>query len=266
MAGNVPPGWNSKPPKVVPKSVLGTPKGAVSLSPEKYEALIKQQGVRVRVWRSATCPNVKDISSAQHEIDCKICNGGHGFVDVLPIETIAVIQNQALEKLQNVEGVLDGNTVAATFQLGVELQYFTLVELCDFTDIFYQLVKRQRGAIDVLNYKACRVNFVMDSSGKMYQQDSDFILDENGCIKWNAGKGPTPETIYTIHFEVAQQFRAIRAIHVNRFTQDGRKSDSVKFIKMPEQWVLQRSYLVDRKDRTGNELSSNLIRNKDNAE
>jgi hypothetical protein len=259
MSNDVP-GWRSKPSKIITKEELGTKKGGVSFDPAKFDTLIQQQGVRVKIFRSAFCPNVKDISSQQHNIDCQICKG-HGFIDLYPKQALAVLQNQDFSKIHNPEGFVDGNTVSATFERGIELQYYTLVELCDFTDIFFDLIKRQRGNVDVLRYKACNVNFLMDSTGKQYLKDSDYSIDENGSIKWVPAKAPPVDTIYTIHYEIPLRYRAIRAMHTNRYVQDGRKSDSVTMVKMSEQWSLVRDYLVDRTDKNGVPLKPNVIKN-----
>lgn len=257
-----PPGWNPKPNVQVGKAQLGTPKGGVTFNVENFDKLITQQGMRVKVYRTMLCPNVKSIDGGEHEIDCKLCNG-NGFVDSHPISTMAIIQSQELEKVHKAEGYWDGNSVSMTFSRGIELQYFALVELCDFTDIFYERIKRQQGPVDRLKYKACRINVVLDKNGKFYQVDSDFELDSTGSIRWKPDRGPNPGVIYSIHYESAVQFRAIRAMHVNRFVQDGRKAAEITMTKMPEQWMLQKEFLVKRRDKAGNELSPNLIRDPD---
>ena len=257
-----PVGWNSKPAVKVPKSELGSSKGRVQLKPEKIQDLINQQGVRVKVYRSMLCPNVKSIDGGEHEIDCPICHG-NGFADLRPICTVAFIQTQDLTKVHNAEGYWDGNTVAATFLPGIELQYFTLVELPDFTDIFYERIKRQQGPIDNLKYKALCVNVVLDSDGKEYFAGNDFDIDVNGSIRWKVDRGPLPGTIYSIHYEMTVQFRAIKAMHVNRFLQVSARSTDVEMTKQPEQWMLQKEFFVKRKDAQGNELNANLIRDPD---
>lgn len=255
-----PQGWNQKPPVQLAAKPTG---GRVDIDPAKFEQLIQEKGVRVKVYRTVFCPNVKSIDGGEHNIDCDLCNGS-GFLDTRPICTLAFIQNQALEKLPFVEGMVDGNSVAATFPMGIELQYFTLVELEDFTEIYFQRVKRQEGDIDVLKYKAHRVNLCIDQYGKEYFQDNDFCIDPNGCIKWNPNKGPNPGDIYSIHYEASVQFRAVRAMHNNRFTQYLTKKDGggAVHVKLQEQWVLQKEYLVKRKDLDGNEILPNLIHEK----
>jgi hypothetical protein len=99
---------------------------------------------------------------------------------------------------------------------------------------------------------------MMDSTGKEYYQGIDFDLDQNGSIAWKSGKEPATGTIYSIHYEAHVQFRATKAMHSNRFTQVAVEG-GVKYVKMPEQWLLQKEFLVKRKDKDGNEILPNRI-------
>lgn len=261
--GTKPPGWNQKPPVAIPKSEIGgSSRGRVNLKAEDFDNLVKDQGVRVKIYRTMLCPNVKSIDGGEHNIDCEICQG-NGFVDLRPIDSMAVIQNQELNKVHRAEGYWDGNSVAATFLQGIELQYFTLIKLPDYTDVFFERIKRQQGPVDRLKYKATCINVVMDSSGIEYFEGNDFSLDANGSIRWKTNKGPGPGVIYSIHYEMCIQYRAIKAMHVNRFIQDAKASADATFRKMNEQWMLQREYLVKRTDFNGKELDANLIRDPD---
>lgn len=251
-----PQAWNTKTQTVVPAKHTS---GRVDLNPAQFEKLLQEKGVRVKVFRSVFCPNVKSIDGAEHNIDCKLCNDS-GFMDRHPLCTVAFIQNQGLEKLPFVEGMVDGNSVAATFPAGVELQYFTLVELIDFTEPFYQRIKRQEGDVDVLKYQALCVNMIFDNNGKEYFQENDFTLDPNGSIRWKENKGPFPGDIYSIHYEAKIQFRAVSAMHTNRFTQVFSKEHGAALhVKLPEQWLLQKEFLVKRQDAMGNEILPNRI-------
>ncbi len=254
-------GWNPKPITDLPGKKTGA---KVNIQPEKFDELIDLQGVRVKAFRTSFCPNVKSIDGGEHELNCPLCNGS-GFLDRYPIETWAFLQNQSSEKGANKEGLYDGNTVMATMQQGIELQYFTLVELLDFTEAFFERVKRQDGTLDVLRYPGVRVNMMVDKAGREYFEGSDFILDPNGNVKWCAGKGPDRGVIYTINYETKVRFRAIRAVHSNRFVQVSRDG-ATKLIKMHEQWMLQKEYLVVRKDLDGNVIQPNKIRDSDDDE
>lgn len=251
-------GWNPKKPRSIPISQAASQKGKVNLTPEAINLLVQQQGVRVRVYRTTFCPNVKSIDGGEHEIDCPLCFG-NGFLDRKPIEALAFIQSQSLEKLHEANGYWDGNSVSATLQLGISLQYFTLVELCDFEEVFIERIKRQAGDSDRLKYRASCINLLADSTGKEYFAGVDFDLSEEGDVKWKAGKGPQMDAIYSINYEAAIQFRAVQAMHVARFAQV-RNKGVVQMIKLNEQWMLQKEYLVERTDKLGRPLSPNQIR------
>ena len=133
------PHWNGKNPAQIPDAA---PRSRTALDPVAYDNLIKQHGVRVKVYRSMFCPNVKSVDGGEHNLDCTLCNGS-GYLDVDPIESVAYLANQNFQEEMTVEGYHDGNSVGATFLGGVELQYFTRVDLMDFTQPFYERVLRR---------------------------------------------------------------------------------------------------------------------------
>jgi len=250
-------GWQVKKPVILPKKSTSAQRNRVDMEISKLENLLAEHAVRVRVFRTSFCPNIKSIDGAEHNLGCTICNGS-GLIDRHPICTHSFLQTQTLQPHNFPEGWVLDNAVAATFPIGIELFYFTLVELMDYTEIFTQNVQRQTATPDVLKYSACRVNFIMGSNGVEYYQERDFNIDNNGSIVWVTGRGPTTGSIYTIHYEAAVQFRAIRALHSNRFVpvDDGA---GIKQVKGPEQWILQKEFLVRRNDFTGTELPPNKI-------
>ena len=148
-----------------------------------------------------------------------------------------------------------------TFLRGIELQYFTLVELLDFTDIYFQRVSRSQGTIDRLKYNGLRVNVLIDYNGIEYFQGSDFCLTLEGDLKWKVGKGPAPEVIYSVHYEAPIRFRATRAVHVNRFSPVRSKGGQVEHVKLNEMWILTKEFLVLRRNKEGKEKLPNPIPN-----
>lgn len=173
--------WQVREPKVRPET---NARERVDLNPEAFDRVVTQKGVIAKIFRTTYCPNVKSVDGAEHEIDCTLCNGS-GWFDSDPICVPVLIQHQELEKLPQVEGFVDGNTVMMTFPVGIELQYFTKIELHDHTGIYIQRVLRKPASLtDVLKYPACRVNVVVGKDGKRYYQDSDYRIDHNGNIVW----------------------------------------------------------------------------------
>lgn len=246
------PGWNS----VDSTTVANTnPMERVSLNPEKFDILLSQQGVEVCVYRSAFCPRVKSVDGAEHDIDCPVCKGTD-MIDLYPLTTKCFIQSQTFQHINGADGFSDGNHVTATFPIGIELSYFTLVELKNFTDIYYERIMRAPNTSeDVLQYCARNVNFLIDYSGKQYNFGSDFTISPSGNIKWATGKAPADYTVYSIHYEIPVRFRAIQALHVNRFAQVKKITDiDAELLKMPEQWILAKEFLVARSNKRGQRL------------
>lgn len=239
--------WNVRDSKVRPKS---SAKNRVDLDPLAFDELITTKGVIIKIYRTTYCPRVKSVDGGEHEIDCPLCHGSN-FVDLDALETTALIMNQDLEVLQNPEGTIDGNTVMMSFPIGVELQYFTKVELLDFTDIFIQRVMRAPDTdVDVLKYNAKRVNILIDFNGTRYYQDQDFKIDVNGNIKWTGLSRPADNLAYSVHYEAPVQYRATKAMHVARYTQRSVQG-GVEHLKLQEQWLMTKEFLVKRKDQDG---------------
>lgn len=239
-------GWNVKEAVNIPVDNT-PPKQRVDLKPQDFNTLILQKGINVCVFRSMYCPNVKSADGAEHEIDCPLCNGS-GYVDTDGIDCKAFIQNQDLDKLITQGGDWDGNTVLMTFPTGIELQYYTKIIVKDFTDLYYQRVLRNPDSLtDILKYKCCRANVLMDSNGVKYYVGADFNLDQNGNIIWNGGRKPVDNQVYSIHYETHMQYRAVKAMHVSRFSQF-KNQQGLEFVKLPEQWMLAKEFLTRNKD------------------
>lgn len=256
---NPPPGWSTKKAKKYSPD-LSPAKGKTNLRIDDFDDFVKQHGVPVKIFRTLLCPNVKSVDGAEHEIDCEVCKGS-GFLDTKPLCTLAFIQSVENSTEHFSEGYYDGNTILVTFPQGIELQYFTLMKITDESDIFTERVVRSGGNIDVLKYVAFVIHVLIDKNGQEYYQGNDFNVCE-GNIDWIPGKGPDRGTIYSIHYETETQFRAIKAMHVNRFAHI-RDKDSIRIEKINEQWMMQKEFLVDRKDRNGNKLAPNKIRQPD---
>lgn len=252
-------GWNVR---ETVKRIESDPQGRIDLVPGDFDRLIKQKGAQLKVYRTGYCPNVKSVDGAEHEIDCPLCNGS-GYIDLDPICTQGFVQTQELEKMyESQDGYHDGNTVSITFLIGIELQYFTKIELVDYTDLYYQRVLRKVGSdVDVLKYKACRVNFIVDKNNVQYFQDQDYKIDPNGNIRWIQNvrvpnqpasyRKPADNVVYSIHYEKHSSFRAVKAMHVNRFTQyrnTDHANHNIEQVKLPEQWMCVKEFLLRRKD------------------
>jgi len=256
------PSWNMSEPVSINDPYASN---RTSLTPKNFERLILQHGIRVKIYRTFFCPNVKDVDSGQHEIDCQVPGCSRGYIDVDPIDTMCLIQRQELIKRQSAEGFVDDQSCHGTFLLGINLQYMTLVELQDYFQIYYELIKRSTGDSDTTKFSAKRVNIIMDKKGIRYYQTIDFHVSPTGTIQWIANRGPEAGEIYSIHYESNVRYRCTKAVQVSRFTQIKNSDGTVAFQKMPELWTLNREFMPKNLDFNGNEILPNKIVDDDDS-
>lgn len=242
---------------------------------DRLDQLVKDLGVRIKLYRSTVCPNVKSLESLDHDVNCKICN--NNMVDFAPVETLGLFQQQDFLELFKVQGTFNTDEVMVTFLSGYTLQQYTRVDLLDFKEDFFELVQRQffgSTPVDVLKYRACEVTgvFVIRNGVLIeFHCGADFALDVNGSVKWLGAHRPLDQEIYSIYYKYHPVYRAIKGIHRDRFSQFNTRPGDIKapkvtingvtYIKMPETWILKRDYLVERYTKQGQPLAPNLFYN-----
>jgi hypothetical protein len=241
------------------------------INPDKLDQLIRDLGVRVRVYKSTLCPNMKSLESMDHDINCPVCN--NNMIDFCPKETIAMFQQQGLVEQYKLQGTFNMDEVTVSFLSGVTLAPLAKVELLDFKEDFYELVQKQVQAdtdTDLLKYAACEVLgvFVIRAGvAKQFYQGPDFELDVNGSVKWLTANRPNDKEIYSIYYRFHPIYRAVKALHRDRFTQWNTRPDDITspkttvdgatYVKLPEEWILKRDYLLERRDQDGDKLPEN---------
>lgn len=230
-----------------------------NLNPDDFDLLVKTHGVRVKFYKTTLCPNVKKIDTAEHEIDCSLCNNSL-FIDYHPKEGWAYFQTQELKKMFNMDGTFDDQMVLASFVRGMYLQYFAKVELLDFTSNYYELIQRQVGTVDRLKYMAFDIGLLVDKNGVEYQYQKDFkITPDTYDLVW-VGNRPNQGVIYSVYYDYRLTFRALKALHVNRFSQFGLPgSATVTPVEHAQQWILKRDYLITKEDLLGLPVSPNKV-------
>lgn len=230
------------------------------INPDKLNQEINELGVRVRLYKSTICSNMKSLESMDHDINCTVCN--NNMIDFDCKETTALLQQQDLTQQFKTQGTFSLDETMATFLSGETLQHYARVDLLDFKEDFFELIQRQVGtSTDRLKYSACTVLgvFVIRSNTKIrFYQGADFELDINGDITWLGSNKPNDEEIYSIYYQFHPIFRAVKAVHRTRYSQYNLKSQQLQspsttvgdktYVKLPETWILKRDYLVERRD------------------
>ena len=239
---------------------------------DRLDQEIKDLGVRVKVYKSTLCPNMTSLESLDHDINCTVCN--NNMIDFKCVETVAMFQQQTLQEQFTVQGTFHIDEIMVTFLSGVTLQHYSRVDLVDFAEDFFELIQRQEGTdIDRLKYSACSVVglFTVTTAGgrEEYHAGVDFTLDVNGDIKWIGTHKPADRAVYSIYYKYHPVFRAVKAVHRDRYSQYNLRPEQIAapkttvgentYVKLPETWILKRDYLIERRDIANTLLGKNTL-------
>lgn len=227
---------------------------------DRLDQLIQDMGVRIKLYKSTLIPNMTSLESMDQDLNEDVSQ--NNMIDFDCIETVALFQQQDLSKTFQIQGTFHIDEILVSFLSGVVLAPFARIEVLDFTEAFYELVQRQKSTdVDVLKYSACSVDgiFTYTKAGKVidrYHPGVDFIINPNGDIKWIGAHRPADSQIYSVYYNFHPTYRAVKAVHRDRFSQYNARVHTIKapkttvdgktYVKMPETWVLKRDYLIEK--------------------
>lgn len=227
---------------------------------DRLDKLVDDLGVRVRLYKSVPAPNMKSLESMDQDVNDPTSN--NNMVDFDCKETVALFQQQQLMEQFGIQGTFHIDEVLITFRSGITLAPLAKLELLDFEEDFYELITRQEGVdVDNLKYKACGVLaiFTYDRSTKTldrYHFGTDFNLTSEGNVEWISSHKPDDRQVYSIYYKYHPCYRAIKAVHRDRFSQYNLRPNDIKapkvtignntYVKCPETWIVKRDFLLDR--------------------
>lgn len=236
-------------PRSYPKRP-GTKPGRVDLIPEEFEALLDDQGTRVRITPSILCPNRTELGDTNHVLDCPLCFEAE-VIDLKGecFETWAFIQGIDLQKEMQVSGIFDMKDAKITVKQGVRLYYWYKIEVLDFASVFNQIIKREAGDKDRLRYvpaDTCDTpHFCMGSDGVKYVLNEDYtIIDQE--LRWDGLKRPASGSLFSITYPVLPTFRVIEFLHENRYYYTSFKSAEKIPVQLPQQALIRWDYIAKK--------------------
>lgn len=231
---------------------------------DRLDRLVLDLGVRVRLWKSTITPNINSLESFDQDLNDT--SSDNNMIDFDCQETIALFQQQNLMEQFQIQGTFHIDEIMVTFKSGVTLAPFAKIEVLDFEEDFYELIQRQEGtSIDILKYPACAIIglFTYDKNTKVterYYENTDFKIDVNGNVMWIGAHKPDDRQIYSIYYKFHPVYRAVKAIHRDRFSQFNNKPHTIEapkktvgdntYVKLPETWIIKRDYLIKRDKNT----------------
>jgi hypothetical protein len=207
---------------------MPTPLIETTLNPAIFEQFIKAQGVRMIHSRPVPCPYVRSLANLDHDPACPNCF--NGFVYYHPTEFIGAFMGNMLERKFGLNGTWDVDQcqiIVPVYNQQNELmdvQYFDQIMLPDAPLVrYYQRVEHNQSGMDRLHFPAVTVDFLIDSAGKRYRPDVDFVISQ-GKIQWignRPGWDPTLDRgiVYSVNYYTRPTFTVLQLPHHLRLAQ-----------------------------------------------
>lgn len=213
--------------------------------------------------RPVPCPSVKDIYASDHSPACSTCF--NGFIYYAKSEFVGAFMGNNLNRRFGPEGTWDIDDATIVIPVKdsrgdiLDIQYFDQILLPDFTVRYYQRVEHSQSGIDRPQFKAVKIDFVMDANGKIYRPGVDVVADSDGRIKW-IGERPGYDVktnrgvVYSINYYTNPVFSIVGLPHQLRAaqTQDLENGGNNIPARFPQLAVVRKDFIpFDEADKTG---------------
>ena len=214
----------------------------VNFDVKRFNQLLADQGLRMRHYKSAFCPNARDLESESHDINCTLCD--NGMIEYDSEEFIGILTTSKLENRFLAEGSWRAGSAMLTVPSTTRLSYFDAIELLDADSIYSQLIKRGNANVDRTRYRIKEIKYLADAE-KQYYVDTDFKINRDGRIEWTSDNRPAIDKIYTVSYEYATRYRVVDFVHLTREMLLGAKRKDRIPVRLPQTAVVQLDFLID---------------------
>lgn len=252
------------------------PSDAVSFDPDKFDELIRTQGVDMVHFRAMPCPvGMIDADDARHPNDHHT-NCSNGFIYRPFGRVICSFLSNSKESRQLDLGRMDGSTVTVTFPRFYEKEregapdvrvqpvpFDRLYLLDDKIDVpTWERFNISDTGIDKLRFPAVTVDIVIDSDGQLYRPGTDFSVID-GKLNWLPGHSPSvdPTTkkgrVCSVWYTYRPFWYIQRMVHEVRVSQvENEWTGERQTMRFPQQMILQRELVFENEQRDAKAKSS----------
>lgn len=235
----------------------------VHFDPEAFDMMLRSNGVEMIHYRAIQCPlGVEDRHDAARNHVDHDCSNGFIYKEAGTV-TVFFSSNSSSSKLEDL-GLFDGTTTMVTLpshydgenaaEIAVQhYDRFFLKELKG-TSVNTQLIEAHITGIDRLQYRAVKVEAIMDSNGVEYFE-GDYVI-EDGAIRWTGSKRPSFNpttnrgTVYSIRYRYVPFWYVSNIIHEVRVAKRyDHALEREEVVRLPYQVQLQREFMFENEDR-----------------
>lgn len=242
----------------------------VAPNPAKFNAILNQYGIRLLHEKAVPCPNfIGAIGSQQHDNSCNLCENSMLHYDGKIL--IGFFQTNEMIRNYMAGGFWERGSAFLTvpsYYSGdvndqVYVSFYDRFTVLDYEDRFYEVLHKTEGDVDKLRFKALKVEFIRTTKAS-YEQDRHFSIDENGNIKWLTNIRPGKDLatglgdIFVISYFCRPVYRVIDMLHEGRFSQTAFKSKTRTPLRFPQQMVVRKDFVIEKRDEDGNIMKESL--------
>lgn len=234
----------------------------IHFDPDAFNMLLRSNGVEMVHYRAIQCPiGVIDRNDAARNHSDHDCSNGFIYKKAGTV-TVFFSSNSSSSRLEDL-GLMDGTTVQVTLpthyddtEEEIAVQHYDRFFLKEpkGTSVFTQLIEAHITGLDRLQYRAMKVEAIIDNRNVEYF-DGDYVI-EDGCIRWTGTKRPAYDpvnnrgAVYTIRYRYIPFWYVNNIVHEVRV---GRRYDHVnereEVVRLPYAVQLQREFMFENEDR-----------------
>lgn len=241
------------------------PVDPLHFDPVAFDAMLRGNGVVMEHHRAIRCPlGVTDRFDARAHGEHSTCSNGFIYRYVGDV-TVAFTSNSTSSRLDSI-GVMDGSTVQVTVprtydgstdEFAVQIYDRMFLKELAAVSVNTQLMETHITGVDRLQYKAVKIEHVIDANGVEYG-DNDFTV-ENGNIVWTGDHRPPFDPKIQRGTTYAVRYRYTPFWYVDRLLHEVRVARVMNFAegrydleRMPHALLLKREYLFENEERVRN--------------
>lgn len=243
----------------------------VAPSAQKFNAMLAQYGIRLLHEKAVPCPNyLGPLSQQQHDINCPLCENSMIHYDGREIfgyfSTNEMVRNYLHGGFWERGSAL--LTVPSYYANDVNdqvyISFYDRFTLLDFEDRFYEVIHKSDGNGDKLKFKAIKVELLRTKSTQYYQ-DRHFKIDSDGNILWLTDERPGKDLntgygeLFTISYFHRPVYRVVEMLHEGRFSQTAFKLPVRQPMRLPQQMMVRKDFVIEKRDERGNVLPESLL-------
>lgn len=220
-----------------------------AFDPDAFGQFINGNGVPIIHWKAIPCPvGQHDVYDTLHKSHVAGHNCSNGYIYIQAGEMIATFNNNPNQMIDVEDiGIIRGSTVMITFPFTycdgvtpvvVSVQDRFYVKDIECTVVSIERFARGTGTVDPLDFPPTNIEYIIDQTGKMYNNVTDYTVIGN-MLTW-VGDRPTSTTTCAVRYNYTPYLYCSRLMHEIRVARVVDGTGTRSLVRMPYAGLCQR--------------------------